>query len=251
MKKLVLGSLALALIATQATGCIIVDDDDDDEELAVITAEWQFLNIASPAPLPCPAGYNTVALHNQEIDGAGNSIGSPIIDLFDCIDGVKASAPLPAAVYDTFLEVTNGSGGLVYAKSLPADVDVRTVDQRFSAKIYNDGGYFAFGWALRGASGAALACEQVAELAAGVGGVEIFSTLAGTQAAVVDQFDCKKGFDFTGALRTGSYNVSINAFRDGNPDTALGPAVSLPTRVIGDRNRVTDLGNVVLTINGR
>lgn len=246
MKKLVLGSLLLAAIATQATGCIITTEDDVPADAAFITADWTFRNVATQSNTGCPAGFGTVALHNQEVDIDNRPIpGTEVIDLFDCIDGRHESAPLDPVVYETWLEVTSAGGGSVYAESLSAIVDVRDVDKTFSATILNDGGYFQFAWNLRGAqSGAPLQCRDVANL----DGVEIHSTVAGTMNAVTDQFDCENGIDITGGLLAGAYNVSINAFND--VQGGLGTPVNMNNRTIKDRNGVTDLGTVTLPITG-
>ena len=46
----------------------------------------------------------------------------------------------------------------------------------------------------------------------------------------------------------GAYTVNVNAFRDGNPDVQIGDEVTLTNKTMGDRNSVTDLGTVTLTI---
>jgi hypothetical protein len=247
MKKLVLGSLLLAAIATQATGCIITTEDDDPGEAAFITADWTFRNIATQSNTGCPAGFGTVALHNQEVDLDNRPIpGTEVIDLFDCIDGRHESAPLDPVVYETWLEVTSSGGASVYAESLSAIVDVTQVDKTFSATILNDGGYFQVAWDLRGATtNNPLQCRDVANL----DGVEIISTVTGGTQAVVDKFDCENGIDISGGLLQGSYTVSVDAFDDAAG--ALGPPVNLTNRTIKDRNGVTDLGRVTLPITGK
>jgi hypothetical protein len=237
----------LAVIASQATGCIITSGDDDDVfDEATITAQWSFKNVANNQTTGCPNGFNTVALHSQELDAADNPIGLPIIDLFDCIDTRHDSAPLPASVYESWIEVTTSGGASLYAKSLSAIVDVTQVDKTFSATILNDGGYFQVGWNLRGAqSGAPLQCRDIPN----IDGVEIISTVTGGTQAVVDKFDCEAGIDVSDGLLQGSYTVSVDAFQDGAG--ALGPPVNLTNRAIRDRNGVTDLGTVTLPITGK
>lgn len=250
MKNLVLQSLLLVGIASQATGCIITSGDDDGGggELAVVTAEWSFRDVrqdgSTAVETDCPAGFNTVAMYNQEIDRSGRPVGSPIIDLFDCIDFRHDSAPLPATVYETWLEVTTNGGGSVYAQSLAAEVDVVNSDKTFKADIVNNGGYFQLGWDLRDAGGRALDCADVAEL----DGIEIHATLQSDDTLITDQFDCERGFDVTAALIEGSYAVSINAFQDGPNDVSISDPTNLPTQIIRDRNQVTELGTVTIVI---
>lgn len=241
MKKLVLESLLLIGVASQATGCIMSDEED-----AVITAEWSFRELATNSNLSCPDGFNTVALYNQPVDLDNRPVGQPIIDLFDCSDFRHDSAPLPPDVYRTWISVTSGSGGSVYADSLSAYVDVVDNDKTFNAMIADDGGYFAFDWDLRdAATNQPLTCGSDPEL----DGIEILSTLTGPDTLKVDQFNCNDGYGVTAALIEGTYQLAIDAFRDGNPDMAIGPATEVTNQVIRAPNKVTDLGTVVVKID--
>lgn len=247
MKKLVLGSLFLALIASQATGCIISSDDAPED--AFVTAQWSFRNVASQANTGCPAGFATVALYNQEVDSNDRPIAGipPEIDLFDCIDGSGTTGAIPAVAYETWYEVTNGDGGALYGQSLAAIVDVTIEDKTFSASILNDGGYFSLSWILRGDTSArTLNCSEIPN----IDGVEIVTTLTSGGAAVVDKFDCGAAFEISGGLLQGSYTVSVDAFQDGAGGGALGEPVTLTNRTIADRNDVTDLGTITLPIDG-
>jgi len=234
----------LAAIVSQTTGCIISSDDDPFED-AFITADWSFRNIGTNTTTGCPAGFGTVALHNQEIDIDDRPIGLPIIDLFDCIDQRHESAPLDPVVYETWIEVTSGGGALLYAESLSQIIDVTLDDKTFNTEILNDGGYFQVAWNLRGRqTNAPLQCRDVANL----DGVEIISTVTGGTQFAVTKFDCESGLDISDGLLQGSYTVSIDAFETGGG--ALGPPVNLANRIVDDRNDVTDLGTVNLLIDG-
>jgi len=132
MKKLVLGSLLLAALVSQTTGCIITSDDGDDvvDDFATIDAEWSFHEVdASGRPVVtngCPTGYDTVALHNQQFDPAsGRDIGTEVVDLFDCVDTKNFSDELVPGVYETFLSVTSPGGASIYATGRNDDAVVR------------------------------------------------------------------------------------------------------------------------------
>ena len=246
MKNLVLPGVLAGALLSQATGCIIFTDDDGTTfEAASITAQWSFKNEATGAATGCPAGFDTVALHSFAIDGAGNKVGPEVIDLFDCGAGAGVSDPLAPDVYNSFIEVTDTNNTNLYAQSLSAIVDVIDADKTFTSTILNDGGYFSFGWDLVGAqSGSSLRCADVG----GLDGIEAISTVSGGTGAVTDQFDCEDHFGVTGGLLAGSYTVSVDAFnRDG---AALGAAPALTSKAILDRNQVTQLGNIMIPIDG-
>src|SRR5207253_11514498 len=98
---------------------------------------------------------------NQPIDSAGNAVGSPIIDLFDCVAGAGTSAPLPPTTYETWVEITDHTNSNKYATSVPADLDVTDVDLTYHTDILDDGGYLAFAWSLTGRqTGSPLDCTS-------------------------------------------------------------------------------------------
>lgn len=244
MKKLVLVAL-MAMVGMTASGCIITSGDDDPvDEFAAITAEWSFKNLASnDNTLPCPPTYNTTALYNQVIDEAGNLVGQPIIDLFDCGDFRGTATDLDPDIYQSWIEVTTGSGGMVYAQSLSAIVDVIDVDKTFSTTILEDGGYFQLSWTLADANGGGtLTCSQAA--ATGVG---VLATLTGPNTATDDQLDCAPGFGVTAGLLMGSYTVEVSAIN--NAGEGLGAGIIRTAQVIDDQNAVTDLGSFMLPID--
>ncbi|HEU0035783.1 MAG TPA: hypothetical protein VFQ53_34460 [Kofleriaceae bacterium] len=245
MKNFVEG-LAVVLVVSQATACVIYDDTEP-VEAASITARWSFHNIATDKTTACPAGFDTVALNNQELDVDGRPIGQPYIDLFDCADGSGISAPLAPSVYQTWISVTNTDGTQTYADSLSAIVDVIDTDKTFTASILNDGGYFQLSWDLVGAtSNQPLACSDVPGLAS----IESIGTsIASPDIAAADKFTCGDHAGVTGGFLQGAYTVSITAL-DRN-DRALSEPVNLANQKIAARNRVTDLGHVEIPITGR
>ena len=237
MKSLVLGSL-FAAVVSQAAGCVISSDDD-----AVITATWRFENAASGTETGCPSGFDTAAVYSQPVNSLNQPVGSPIIDLFDCVDGIGSTAPLPPDVYQVWVEITSGSGGSVYAQSVSAIVDVVSSDKTFNATILNDGGYFALSWELFDAqTNAPLECST-----AGSQGVSVLSTSVANQSSFVDDvFTCEDHYGVTGGLLAGAYTVAVSALGAG--DASIGQAPVLTNKLIGVQNDVTDLGTINIPI---
>lgn len=241
MKNLVVLS---ALIAAASTGCIISSDSSSN---AHVGATWQIKSVVSNQVTGCPSGFDTAALYNQPVDTAGNAVGSPIIDLFDCVAGAGTSAPLPPTTYETWVEITTHTNSQVYAKSVPAYLDVTDVDLTYNTDIYDDGGYFSFAWNLTGqSSGQPLDCASAGVTGAS-SGVEINATLAGSTAATNDQFNCEDGQGVTAGIPAGTYTVSIDAFTSAG---AVGTAPTMPNEVINPQNEVTNLGTVNIPIAG-
>ena len=236
----------LAALVSQTTGCIITSDDDP-EDFATINADWSFHTVnpsgqLSP-PNACPPGFDTVELHQQEIDASDRPIGQEIVDVFDCVDMRNFSDPLPPGVYETFISITSDVGGTIYADTLAAAVDVRTTDATFSADIVDNGGYFKVAWDLRRqGTNAALDCRDVA----GLDGIEIASTLSGTTQAVTDIFDCEVGVDYSAPVMEGTYVIKMEALNTAGQ--AIGAGQTLNNKVMRNRNQVTDLGLVTLQI---
>ncbi|MBV8759198.1 MAG: hypothetical protein JO257_18060 [Deltaproteobacteria bacterium] len=241
MKNLVVLS---GLIAAASTGCIISSSSSNN---AHVGATWQIKSVVSNQVTGCPSGFDTAALYNQPIDSANNPVGSPIIDLFDCVAGAGTSAALPPTAYMTWVEITTHSNSSVYAKSVPAILDVTDVDLTYNTDIYDDGGYFQFAWNLVGAtSGQPLDCASAGVTGAS-SGVEINATLSGSTAATNDQFNCSDHEDITAGIPAGTYTVSIDAFTSAG---AVGTAPTLTNKVINPQNEVTNLGTVNIPITG-
>jgi hypothetical protein len=235
------------LIAASATGCII---SDDSTEAAHVGATWSINSYASNSEIPCPPGYDTAALYNQPVDGNGNAVGSPIIDLFDCEAGAGTSAALPATTYETWIEITtHDNTGAPYAKSTPAYLDVTDVDLTYNAQIFDDAGYFAMQWDLvGGTSGQPLTCADAGIADPNVGGVELLATISGSSDAADEQFNCTDHTGITDPLPAGDYTIAIDAFTDA--DGQIGDAVTIPTATIHDHNEITDLGAFEVPIDG-
>lgn len=242
MKKLVLGSL-IAVVAANAAGCVASNSD-----VATITANWSLVNKATGAATTCPPGFATAALYSQPIDANNNLTGSPIIDLFNCEDHTGFTDPLPPDVYASWIKITTDTNSDTYAESTKSILDVRDIDLTYSTTILNDGGYFQLTWDLRGGtSNAPLACADVPGVTASTGGVETVVTVAGGSAAKTDQFNCEDHYGLTGGFLQGAYTVSVDAFSNAG---AEGTAPTLTNKVIQAPNKVTDLGNIIIPIDG-
>lgn len=241
MKNLVVLS---GLIAAASTGCIISSDSSSN---AHVGATWSIKHLASGAEIGCPPTFDTAALYNQPLDANNNPVGQPIIDLFDCAAGAGRSAALPPTAYETWIEITTHSNSQVYAKSVPAFVDVTDVDLTYNTDIYDDAGYFGMSWDLVGKnSNAPLTCEQ-AGVTGGSSGVEMLINVTGTMTMDMDQFPCTDYQGVSKAYPEGSYTVSADAFTSAGrvSDTAV-----KDNQTITGPNVVTNLGNVSLAIDG-
>jgi hypothetical protein len=247
MKNVTLG--LAALLSSQAAGCIIHDNRDGGGvgEDAFIEARWTFQDEATQRVTGCPTGFNTVALISFAVDDANQRIGNDVIDLFDCIDGAGTSAEMFPDVYSSYIEVTNASGSQRYAQGLSAIVDIVDRDATLDSTILNDGGYFSMTWDLVGAdTNARLQCDQIAGLA----GVDLISTsVASPDSAITDKFTCGDHFGVTGGLVQGTYTLSVSAIN--TDDASLGTAPTLIEKSIRDRNAVTDLGHILIPIDGK
>jgi cysteine-rich repeat protein len=208
-----------------------------------ITASWQLRNVAGTVQA-CPTGYDTAALFSQPIDGNGTNVGTPIVDLFTCANGSGTTAVLSSGRYKVYLAITNSAGTLIYAQT-PTQIIVLDADKSFTASIFTDGGYFSWGWSLIGATtNSALTCAQ-----AGADGVELISTLANSTNAASDIFNCADGSGLTAVLAAGTYTVSIAAIDPNN--ASLGTAPTLTNKQIMAPNKITDLGTVMIPIDGK
>jgi hypothetical protein len=241
MKSIVLGSL-IAVVASQAAGCIITSDNND----AFLSATWTLKNTNSTSSAPCPPGFDTAALYSQEVDANNNPIGSPIIDLFTCNDGAGTSSALPPSVYQVWVDITNSDNTSKFASSLSAIVDLSVSDKTFSTQILIDGGYFDMAWNLIGASsGNPLSCGQ----AGATGGVEAVSTnVANMSTFTSDIFTCEDHEGVTSGLVAATYTVDVQALNGSM--AAISTTPTLMTKVIGPKNAVTDLGTISIPVTG-
>lgn len=241
MKKLVFGAL-IALVVSQAAGCIISSDDTSND--AFINVNWSLKSVASGATQACPAGYDTTALYSQPVDAAGNNIGAVVIDLFNCDAGAGQSAPLIPGLYDSHIAITDHNNTSQYATSVTATVDITSVDKSFNAQILTDGGYFQMAWNLtRASNGAALLCADVP----GISGVEAIATEVGTPTnSASDIYPCEDHVGISAGFLAATYTISVDALN--GQMQAIGTAAAIPNKVIQAPNRVTDIGTITIPI---
>jgi hypothetical protein len=249
MKNLVLGSL-IAVLASQAAGCIIETDDS-----TYVTASWSIKKIENNTIVPsCPPNITTAALYSQPVQPDGTMVGPAIVDLFDCNAFSGTSSGLAPGLYLNWIDLATDNNSSLYAKSLapdfnddgfPDNTDM-TVDNSLHFDLYDDGGYFDVSWALQGAqTNTPLQCST----AGATGGVEITATLSGTSSAASDQFDCENGYGITGGYLAGSYTLSMAALNAA--DQSIGTAPTIPTATIGRANAVTHLNTITIPIDGK
>lgn len=250
MRKLAL-VLALAA-ASQAAGCVIeVNDRDRGDDgsggaVASISARWSLRNMLDGAVTGCPRGFDTVQVFAQSVDGSGAPTGDVHVDLFDCEARNGTSSELWPDLYQVWVEVRSHDLATLYAQSLSQFVDVRDFDQKFSAELLNDGGYFQLSWDLVGSkSGRTLDCADVA----GLNTITAISTsIADARRVYDDSLVCEDHTTVTGGLLQGAYTIDIEARAGGQ---SIGGTASLTNQVISGQNRVTDLGHIAIPINGQ
>jgi cysteine-rich repeat protein len=192
----------------------------------------------------CPTGYDTVALYSQMIDSNGADVGVPIVDLFSCPPGGGSSGPLFEGPYKVHVAIMNSNGTMTYATTPTRIINLHE-NTSFTATIYTDAGYFAWAWQLVGAvSNNMLTCAQ-----ANSGGVELVSTLTSSTMALSDVFSCEAGHGITAALPAGTYTVSASVLDMSSQ--AVGTAPALTNKQIMAPNKVTDLGTVMIPVDGK
>lgn len=245
MTKLALAT-AVAALAAQA-GCIIETSDRYDEPLAAasISARWSFRNMVDGAATACPSGFDTVQVVAQAIDVFGEPIDGPVVDLFDCGRRTGTSSELIPDLYLVLVEVRSSDLTRLYAQSLSQIIDVRDYDQKFSVDILNDGGYFQLSWDLVGAaSNRPLGCSQIP----GLDGITAISTnITDARFAYLDELVCEDHATVTSGLLQGTYTVELDVLAG---DRSIGKAATLTNQVISGQNRVTDLGHIIIPIEG-
>ena len=242
MKRFVLGTL-IAAAASQAAGCVV----DNTSDQATVRATWALESLPGNTEVQCPPGYTTASLYSQEADADGTKIpgGLQYIDKFNCEDGFGTSAPMEPSIYRSWIQIENDPGTDVYAKTIEVLLDVRSSDKQLDTSILVNGGYFQLSWDLQGAqSGKPLTCAE-----AGADGVENLATdVASPSNAKSDIFNCEDHFGITAGLPEGTYTVSVSALQG---DAAVGVAQALANKQIVSPNKVTDLGDIIIPIDGQ
>jgi len=238
--------LGLAVLGP-APGCVIetANRDHGTDDGAWISATWALRNMADGASTSCPSGFDTVALFVQPVDGAGAALGDPTVDLFDCDGFAGTSRSLVPDRYAAWIEVRSHDLVTRYAQSLSQLVDVRRDDQKVAIEVLNDGGYFQLSWDLiGGTTHRSIACTQLA----GLDSITVISTsVASPQLVYDDQLACEAHTAVTAGLLQGAYTIAVHAVTAG---ASIGGVTSLTDQVIYSQNRVTDLGPLLIPIDG-
>lgn len=242
----------IAALVSQTAACVITSDggygdggDGGGVDIATISAHWSLRNLANGATTACPVGFDTVELFALPIDANGNAVADPQIDLFDCDARAGISTDLFPDVYQVWIEVRSHDLEALYAQSLSQVLDLRLVDQSFSADVLNDGGYFQLSWDLVSTStNRPLDCAQVP----GIDSILAVSTsVADAHLIYEDQRVCEDHFGVSEGLLQGTYTITVEAMAG---ERSLGPATTLTNQTIEGRNRVTDLGAITIPIGG-
>jgi hypothetical protein len=238
MRQLV-PALALALIA----GCII--DSDDDSSGANLLVTWSLETLATQSSAPCPVGYDTAAVYSQEVDSDGSAIGLPIIDLFNCSDGMGTTSKLSGITYSETVAIATDDNSLQYGQSIPVTTDVLSTQNQEvdTPPIYTDAGHFMLSWQLV-QNGSNVTCTDVPNAFS----VQVSATdPSGTTQS--PPFPCGDASDYTAGFLDGTYSVTT-ALLDAT-GAQLGSsdpqdATIMTTAILG--NTVTDLGTVTITV---
>jgi hypothetical protein len=249
MNKLAL-AIGLAALASQAAGCVLeITDrghDGADEAVASISARWSLRNMLDGAVTACPQGFDTVQVFAQAVDDSGQPLGDGHVDLFDCSDRSGISSALIPELYQVWIEVRSHDLSTLYAQSLSQYLDVRDFDQQLTTELLNDGGYFQLAWDLVGAAtNRPLGCSQIP----GFDGITAISTsIADARRVYDDDLICENHATVSGGLLQGTYTIAIDAMA---ADRSIGKVTGLTNQVIYGQNRVTDLGHIVIPIQGQ
>lgn len=230
MKNLVFCGVVAAL-ASQAAGCIFVSDDTVDGYLIDSTWNYKINNVIQPG---CPNGVNEVRVYIQSQTTGQEDV---------LVAGCGARTIGDYFVSDTYSVSVDLLGpGIIY-QSNAVILDIVS-DQQITFDIHEDRGYFSAQWTLKGAnSNVALSCGQVADLDF----IGLLSTKVGPIATAVDsRFPCADGIGVSKPTEVGLHSVKIDAANRSNQ--SLGGVEVLTNQPIGDRNRVTVLGSVVIPI---
>lgn len=230
MKNLVLSAL-VAGIALQAAACTV----NDDNRIAVT---WNY-KINEQISNTCPSGVTTVNLVISSLTGGGTNVYA-----YTCQD-IVLEEYVPDDDYQIWVELVTGNGQ-VYAKSLSLVDSVFGVDKDITFDIHEDRGFFYVQWDLRGEiTNAPLLCSDIP----GLDTVSILATPVGTGAMVESDMVCAPGEGASRALPPVGYTVDIDAINKNTGDS-FGSIDVLTNRVINPRNSVTDLGIVLIPIDG-
>jgi hypothetical protein len=234
--------LLLALVLANTAGCIIESDDDSSGANLLVT--WSLESLATQSPQQCPVGYDTAAVYSQEVDGSGNAVGDPIIDLFNCSDGQGVTSMLSGVTYLESVAIAVDDNSLQYGTSVPVPVDVMAPEQEVDTlPIYTDAGHFELAWQLT-QGGSDVGCGDVPAAFS----VQVTSTDA-SGPTVSAPLPCTDGSGYTDGVLDGTYTVTV-ALLDAAGDQ-LGvsdPSTGTIATTAMQGNTITDLHTVTIPV---
>ncbi|HEX4450339.1 MAG TPA: hypothetical protein VH143_05670 [Kofleriaceae bacterium] len=234
--------LLLALVLANAAGCIIQSDDDSTGANLLVT--WSLEALSNQIAQQCPVGYDTAAVYSQEIDGSGDAVGDPIIDLFNCSDGQGVTSMLSGITYLESVAIAVDDNSLQYGTSVPVPVDIMAPEQEVDTPpIYTDAGHFELAWQLTQA-GDDVGCGDVPDAFS----VQVTSTDA-SGPTVSAPLPCTDGSGYTDGVLDGTYTVTV-ALLDatGNQLGVSDPLTGTIATTSMQGNTITDLHTVTIPV---
>jgi hypothetical protein len=234
--------LMLALVAAASAGCIIQSDDDSSGANLLVT--WSLESLSTQSPQPCPVGYDTAAVYSQEVDGSGNAVGDPIIDLFNCSDGQGVTSMLSGVTYLESVAIAVDDNSLQYGTSVPVPVDILAPEQEVDTPpIYTDAGHFELSWQLTD-GGSEVSCGDVPNATS----VQVTSTDA-SGPTISAPLPCTDGSGYTDGVLDGTYTVTV-ALLDaaGNQLGVSDPLTGTIATTTMQGNTITDLHTVTIAV---
>jgi hypothetical protein len=266
-----LALLFAGVLATSLSACVFVSERDPgppgppgpepDPNEGRLDVTWRLLASADDQPAGCPAGATTaevVTVHR------GSSCPGPecYIDCFDCAPGQGVTAPLPAGIYEVFVNITDadetqcGTGDpTLLAQSSLKDSAVRRGEVlEVDFDFHGDGGFVRLAWEL-------VAGEEPLDCAGAPEGTGLLMTLVAGDGADPPpiEFDCEGRRDHpfvadcgdrcgvTDAVLVGEYDVLVDAIDDGGE--VLASCGDAENAAIRFGNDLVDLGTFVCDLD--
>lgn len=209
----------------------------------MVNVTWTFKALATNSETGCPVGFDTAEVSTVQVDADGVPLAAERIDPFMCslgAAGIPFEVDANGGRIETRVRFVDEVSGDVYAETLTETTDISAMDQAVDFVVFDDAGYLQLQWKLSGmTSGTELGCAG-----SGIDTIEVTSMNA--MHTYVDRFGCDDPGGITGGVLEGVYTVTVVA-KAGETELAT---ATLPTRVVGDRNRVTPLGVIDLVVPG-
>jgi hypothetical protein len=210
---------------------------DASDAPGTINASWTLVSAGAPAS--CPAGATTAALNVQR-----GGTGAPSVDLFRCADLAGVAEGLALGTYTVWVDFTNDTGNVTYARSQPKDVTLSAPGEAATAQftVDVDHGFFDVRWQIAGGG-----CSSVA----GENGVSVLATRAGTTMGYDSTFDCEAGETgtvTTDAMPIGNYVVVLSILDAQNASLGDSPEIQ-DSLAWGNQRKLLNDGLITITPN--